>query len=282
MATQEDKDHRGGASGGDPGRRASTLDPDEIAAFSALADGWWDRDGPMKALHRLNPARLAWLRQQLVGHFGRDRDHPRPLAGLTVADIGCGGGLASEPLARLGARVTGIDGSPRAIAAARAHAGAAGLEIDYRIGAAEELAGERFDAVIALEVVEHVAERAAFVAACCACLRPGGPVVLATLNRTLRSFLLAIVAAERVLRWLPAGSHDWRRFVKPSELARDLRRAGASTTAIAGLVFDPLTGRWRLGRDVAVNYMLSAVKAEEPGDRDLPAEPGAGCAAADA
>ena len=259
MATQEDRGKRGDGRGPHP----STLDADEIAAFSALADGWWDRDGPMKALHRLNPTRLAWLRQRLVDHFGRDRDDPRPLAGLTVADIGCGGGLASEPLARLGARVTGIDGSSRAIAAARAHAGAAGLEIDYRVGGAEELAGERFDAAIALEVVEHVADRAAFVAACCACLRPGGPVVLATLNRTLRSFLLAIVAAERVLRWLPPGSHDWRRFVKPSELARDLRRAGASTTAITGLVFDPLAGGWRLGRDVAVNYMLSAVKAPQ-------------------
>lgn len=257
MATQADTApaaRRGGAS--------STLDEGEIAAFSALAGQWWDPDGPLKPLHRLNPVRLAWLRERLVEHFDRDRDARRPLAGLAIADIGCGGGLAAEPLARLGAAVTGIDGSPEAIAAARAHAAAAGLAIDYRVAAAEELAaaGERFDAVIALEVVEHVACRAAFVAACCACLRPGGPIVLATLNRTARSFLLGIVAAERVLRWLPVGSHDWQRFAKPSELARELRRGGARVTGIAGLVFDPLTGRWRLGRDVAVNYMLSAVR----------------------
>ncbi|MBC6439262.1 MAG: bifunctional 2-polyprenyl-6-hydroxyphenol methylase/3-demethylubiquinol 3-O-methyltransferase UbiG [Rhodospirillales bacterium] len=259
MATQQ-ADRATPAAGG-------TVDPDEIETFSAVADRWWDRNGPFRPLHRLNPIRLSYLRDSLAGHFDRDTAEERPLSGLAIADVGCGGGLITEPLARLGATMTGIDASDEAIAVARAHAGTSGLAIDYRASTVEQLAdgGTAFDAVVALEIVEHVADRAAFIAAFCRCVRPGGLIILSTLNRTARSFALGIVGAEYVLRWVPRGTHTWLKFVKPSELARDLRASGASVEDVTGLVFNPLNNRWHLGRDIAVNYMLRARLPESAG-----------------
>ena len=241
---------------------ASTIDADDVARFAAMAAEWWDPDGKFRPLHRFNPVRLGYLRDRLVGHFGGDARSLRPLASLRVLDVGCGGGLIAEPLARMGADVVGIDASDRNIGTAAAHAAESGLAIDYRCAAVEDLAaaGERFDAVLALEVIEHVADRELFLAACAAVCRPGGALVLATLNRTSKSYLFAVVGAEYVLRWLPRGTHDWRRFVRPSELAAGLRPAGVRIVDITGIAYDPLRDDWRLGRDVAVNYMVFGVK----------------------
>ena len=246
----------------DAGPARTTVDSDEIARFAAMAAEWWDPDGKFRPLHRFNPVRLGYLRDRLVAHFGGDVRSLRPLAGLSILDVGCGGGLIAEPLARMGADVVGIDASDRNVRIAAAHAEDGGLAIDYRHAAVEDLAagGERFDAVLALEVVEHVADLGLFLAGCAAVCRPGGALVLATLNRTPKSWLFAIVGAEYVLRWLPRGTHDWRRFVRPSELAAGLGAAGARIADIAGVAYDPLRDDWRLGRDVAVNYMAFAVK----------------------
>ncbi len=258
MATQADR-ARPDSSG--------TVDAREIESFSSVADRWWDEDGPFKPLHRLNPVRLAYLKRSVCDHFGRDASSGRPLSGLAIADVGCGGGLATEPLARLGAAMTGIDASDEAIAVARAHAETSGLAIDYRPLAVEALAasGDRFDALVALEIVEHVADRRAFIAACCRCVRPGGAILLSTLNRTARSFVLGVVGAEYLLRWIPRGAHTWSKFVKPSELARDLRAGGALVEDVTGLGFDPLSNRWFLGRGVSVNYMMRARLPEGAG-----------------
>jgi len=239
---------------------ASTVDDAEVRAFSEVAGQWWDQDGPFKPLHRLNPVRIGYLRDRLVEGSGGNAAPERPLEGLRIADVGCGGGLVTEPLARLGAAMTGLDASAEAIDVARDHARQTGLAIDYRCMAVERLAedGARFDALVALEIVEHVADRAAFVAACCRCVRPGGMVLMSTLNRTAKSFALGIVGAEYILGWVPRGTHTWSKFVKPSELARDLRRGGAAVTDVTGLAFDPRSGRWSLGHDTGVNYMLSA------------------------
>ncbi len=228
----------------------------------ALAERWWDPDGEFKPLHRLNPVRLAYVRDRLAARFGRDPAAPRPLAGLRLVDVGCGGGLLCEPLARLGADVTGIDAGEENVRVAALHAEEAGLEIDYRCTAAETLAaaGERFDAVVSMEVIEHVADPAPFVRACGRLLNPGGALALATLNRTLKSFALAIVAAEYVLGWLPRGTHQWDRFVRPSELARHLREAGLDLADLTGVTYDPLTGEWRQDTDTQVNYLAFAVK----------------------
>lgn len=238
-----------------------SIDAREIAGFAAVADRWWDTDGPFRPLHRINPLRLGYIRDALVAAHGLDGDRDRPLSGLSIADIGCGGGLLCEPLARMGATVTGIDASPEALAVARAHAASSGLAIDYVEATAEQLVaeGRRFDAVTALEIVEHVADRPTFVADCCRLVKPGGSLVLSTLNRTSRAFALAIVGAEYVLRWVPRGSHRWSKFVRPAELARDLRQGGARTLDVRGLAFDPLADRWSLSRDVAVNYIVHAV-----------------------
>jgi len=248
--------------------RTGSIDAREIAGFAAVADQWWDASGPFRPLHRLNPVRLAFIRDALTGHFGLTGDD-RPLAGLEIADIGCGGGLICEPLARMGATVTGIDAAPEALAVARAHAQGAGLAIEYLEGTAEAVVaqGRRFDAVMALEIVEHVADRTAFVADCCRLVKPGGSIVMSTLNRTPRAFALAIVGAEYLLRWVPRGSHRWRKFVRPAELARDLRNGGARTTNVAGLTYDPLGDRWSRSHDVAVNYILhAALDATGAGD----------------
>ncbi|MGO4870318.1 MAG: bifunctional 2-polyprenyl-6-hydroxyphenol methylase/3-demethylubiquinol 3-O-methyltransferase UbiG [Roseiarcus sp.] len=236
---------------------------EEVARFDALGDDWWDPDGPMAPLHRLNPTRLEWLRDTIAAHFRHTGggDEP-PLAGLTLLDIGCGAGLLSEPLSRLGAEVTGLDPAPTSIEIARAHAEATGAKPSYRAGTVEDLASEgaRFDVVLAMEVVEHVADVPAFVAAAASLIKPGGLFALATLNRTLKSFALAIVGAEYVLRWLPAGTHRWEQFVTPDELAAALRAAGLKETQRRGMSFDPLRGEWRLSRDLGVNYFMAARK----------------------
>jgi 2-polyprenyl-6-hydroxyphenyl methylase/3-demethylubiquinone-9 3-methyltransferase len=242
---------------------AASIDPAEIARFSALADEWWDPAGKFRPLHALNPPRLQFLRDRLAGHFGRAPLEPAPLAGLRLLDIGCGGGLISEPMARLGASVIGVDASDKNIGIARLHAAQSGLAIDYRCTSAEDLAaaGERFDAVLALEVIEHVADITSFVSACAQLTRPGGAAVFSTLNRTPQSYLLGIVGAEYVLRWLPRGTHQWERFVRPSELAAALRPHGLTITAMDGLSYQPLAQRWRLSKDLSVNYLAFAAKS---------------------
>jgi len=230
----------------------STADLAETRKFDALARGWWDPRGPMAPLHAMNPARMAWIARRLP-----------PLSGLSVLDVGCGAGLASEWLARRGARVTGLDAARAALEAARAHAALGGLEIAYREGTPEAFAGGPFDAVLALEVVEHVPvpARPAFAAALARLVRPGGWVFLSTLNRTRRSYAFAILGAERVLRWLPKGTHDWNLFPTPAELAASLRGAGLSPTDATGLAPAPLSGGFRAVRDMGVNYMMAARKA---------------------
>ena len=225
----------------------STVDAREIAQFAAIADAWWDEEGAFKPLHRLNPVRLRYIRDNLCAHFGLDSEAPKPLAGLRLADVGCGGGLLCEPLTRMGATVTGIDAAEEGIAAARAHAEAVGLEIDYRAATAESLvaAGESFDAVISMEVLEHVADVDAFLAACRDLTRPGGALALSTLNRTPKSYLMAIVGAEYVLRWLPRGTHDWKKFIRPSELAAALRRQALEMTDLTGIEYSPLALKTR-------------------------------------
>ncbi|MEE8544890.1 MAG: bifunctional 2-polyprenyl-6-hydroxyphenol methylase/3-demethylubiquinol 3-O-methyltransferase UbiG [Alphaproteobacteria bacterium] len=244
------------------GRRGASVDEREVAQFAARAEAWWDTGGPFRPLHALNPTRIAYVRDRVAAHFGRDRDDFEPLSGLSLLDVGCGGGLLAEPMTRLGARVVGIDAGEENVRAAAGHAAQAGLAIDYRGTTVEALAsgGERFDVVLNMEVVEHVADRDAFLAACAELVAPGGAMVVATLNRTWKAYALAIVGAEYVLRWLPRGSHRWDRFVRPSELARALRDGGLEVRDITGLGYDLLTGGWRLGRDVGVNYMVFAVK----------------------
>ncbi|MFO7481019.1 bifunctional 2-polyprenyl-6-hydroxyphenol methylase/3-demethylubiquinol 3-O-methyltransferase UbiG [Oceanibaculum nanhaiense] len=240
----------------------STVDAREIAQFAAIADAWWDEEGAFKPLHRLNPVRLRYIRDNLCAHFGLDSEAPKPLAGLRLADVGCGGGLLCEPLTRMGATVTGIDAAEEGIAAARAHAEAVGLEIDYRAATAESLvaAGESFDAIISMEVLEHVADVDAFLAACRDLTRPGGALALSTLNRTPKSYLMAIVGAEYVLRWLPRGTHDWKKFIRPSELAAALRRQGLNLADLTGIEYSPLADRFSLGDDLGVNYLAFATR----------------------
>lgn len=239
----------------------AAVDPDEVARFEAQAARWWDPDGEAKPLHRINPVRLQFIHDRLAAQFGRDGKSLKPFAGLTLLDIGCGAGLVSEPMARLGFAVTGIDAAADMIAAARTHADEAGLAIDYRTATAETLvaAEARFDAVLALEVVEHVPDHDAFLGAAARLVAPGGALIVSTLNRTPRAFFLGIVAAEHILRWVPAGTHNWRRFRRPSELAGVLRRHGLRVDAIAGIGYDPVRDRSQLTSDIAVNYLLAAV-----------------------
>ena len=243
-------------------RMPGSADRRELKRFAELAGDWWDEAGPMAPLHKLNPVRLAYIRDQLCGHLGRDPKAHACLADVSAVDVGCGGGLLCEPLARMGAAVTGIDLVPANLEVARAHAQAAGLELSYREIAAEQLAAEgaRFDLVCAMEVVEHVADVQSFLSACATLVRPGGALVLATLNRTLRSFALGIVAAEYILGWLPRGTHRWQRFLRPSEVARPLRDHQVRIAHLTGVTYDPLRDRFRLSPDPAVNYMLFAVR----------------------
>ncbi|MEA1649384.1 bifunctional 2-polyprenyl-6-hydroxyphenol methylase/3-demethylubiquinol 3-O-methyltransferase UbiG [Nitrospirillum sp. BR 11164] len=239
----------------------TTVDPGEIQRFSAIAAEWWDEAGKFRPLHKLNPVRLEYLRDRICAHFGRDPLAPQPLRGLRLVDIGCGGGLLSEPLARMGADVVGIDAAERNVKTAATHAMETGTPVDYRHTTAEALvaAGETFDAVLSLEVVEHVADVPLFLDSLAALMKPEGLLAMATLNRTPKSYLMAIIGAEYVLRWLPRGTHDWRKFLKPSELAAGLRATGLTVREVMGLVYSPFNDTFRLdARDLDVNYLLWA------------------------
>lgn len=239
-----------------------TADAEEVARFAALADTWWDESGPFAPLHRFNPVRLKMIRDRVAARFDRDIRQPKPFQGLRLLDIGCGGGLLSEPMTRVGAEVTGIDAAERNVAAARLHAEQSGLAIDYRNVSVEALAeeGARFDVVLNMEVVEHVADVGAFLGAASACLAPGGLIFNATLNRTAKAYALAIVGAEYVLRWLPRGTHDWSKFLKPAELMAQLTMRGLTIEEALGVTYNPLTGRWSESRDLGVNYVVIASK----------------------
>lgn len=238
--------------------KKTTIDAREVGQFDEIGAAWWDENGAMRPLHRLNPVRLAYIRDAIAPDSSATL---RPLKGLSVADIGCGGGLVAEPLCRMGARVTGVDAGQNNIRVAAAHAKKQGLDIEYLATTAEDLAagGRTFDAVTALEIIEHVSDPALFIASICKLVKKDGTLVLSTLNRTARAYLLGIVAAEHVLRWLPPGTHDWKKFLKPSEIARMLEENGFKVTDVQGLVFNPLTGKFALSRtDLAVNYLLTA------------------------
>ena len=237
-------------------------DPSEIAKFEAMAAEWWDPKGKFKPLHMMNPIRLDYITRQVAAEFGRDLTAPAPFAGLRILDIGCGGGLVAEPMARLGARVTGIDPTTRNIEVAKLHAAQSGLSIDYRSVVAESLAeaGEKFDIVLCLEVVEHVPDVGQFVRVLRQLLAPGGLLIVSTLNRTLKSYALAIVGAEYILRWLPRGTHRWDRFVTPDELRGHIEATGLIQREIRGMVYNPLTDVWSLAQDTDVNYLVAAVE----------------------
>ena len=242
---------------------ASSVDGAEIAKFEAMAADWWNPAGKFKPLHMLNPVRLDYITRQIATEFGRDLAAARPFAGLRLLDIGCGGGLLCEPMARLGADVVGADAAARNIPVAQVHARQSGLDIDYRHTTAEALAaaGEAFDVVLNMEVVEHVPDPLAYLTACRQLLRPGGLMIASTLNRNPKSFVLGIVGAEYVMRWLPRGTHDWRRFITPDELFDLLRRAGLDPVDRKGFAFDPLRWAFSLSdRDLTVNYVTSSVK----------------------
>ena len=252
------------------GHPSSTVDDAEVARFSALASQWWDERGEMRMLHRLNPVRLGYIRDRAAVRFARDPKHLDSLAGLRILDIGCGGGILSEPLARLGAAVVGADPSEANIAAAQRHAAEAGVAVDYRCTTAEALAdaGERFDIVLAMEVVEHVADRGLFVRRAAEMVKPGGLMIAATINRTLKSFALAIVAAEYVLGWLPRGTHRWDKLVTPDELERAMEAGGLHAVDGTGVIYNPLADRWQLSGDMDVNYMMTAERpAQDSGSR---------------
>ncbi|MSO99119.1 MAG: bifunctional 2-polyprenyl-6-hydroxyphenol methylase/3-demethylubiquinol 3-O-methyltransferase UbiG [Rhodospirillaceae bacterium] len=243
-------------------QHASTALPDEIAKFSAIADEWWDPQGKFKPLHKFNPERIRFIRDRITDHFKRDPASERPCQGLTLLDIGCGGGLIAEPMTRLGFQVTGIDAAEKNITVARLHAARHGLDIHYQCASPEQLTDTtlRYDVVLALEVVEHVADVDTFLAAAGQLVAPGGAMIAATLNRTLKSLALAKIGAEYVLRWLPIGTHDWRKFVRPSELAAGLRGAGLEMRELRGLSFDLFKDQWTLSGDLDVNYMVFAAR----------------------
>jgi 2-polyprenyl-6-hydroxyphenyl methylase/3-demethylubiquinone-9 3-methyltransferase len=243
-------------------KRASTVDAAEVERFDALAATWWDPRGKMAPLHKFNPVRLQYIRDQAVKHFGRDAKRLDCLDGLRILDIGCGGGILSEPLARLGAHLVGADPAENNIAAAKAHAQAAELEIDYRCSSAEAMAdaGERFDLVLAMEVVEHVTDVTLFVERCAEMVKPGGLMIVGTINRTVASFALAIVGAEYILRWLPRGTHQWDKFVTPNELEIAMEQGGLQVIGDQGVIYNLLADRWQLSSDTGVNYMLAAEK----------------------
>jgi 2-polyprenyl-6-hydroxyphenyl methylase/3-demethylubiquinone-9 3-methyltransferase len=237
---------------------SQSIDPAEVERFDRLSADWWDARGPMATLHKFNPVRVGYIRDQTAVCFERDPKKLDCLKGLRILDIGCGGGILSEPLARLGADMVGADPAEKNIAIATAHAKDQGLAIDYRATTAEALAeaGERFDVVLAMEVVEHVVDVPEFVATCASMVKPGGLMIAATLNRTLKSFALAIVGAEYLLRWLPRGTHQWDKFVTPQELERAFERAGMDVTGERGVIYNLLADRWQLSSDMDVNYML--------------------------
>ena len=240
----------------------SSINPDEVAKFAAMAAQWWDPTGPFKPLHKFNPVRLAYLRRKIDAHFGLSEEAALPFKDLRLLDIGCGGGLLAEPMARLGATVTGIEATAKNIAVASLHAEQNDLDIAYRCATAEQLVAEgaQFDVVLTMEVVEHVADPGPFIADCSRLLAPGGICFAATLNRTAKSFAMAIVGAEYVLGWLPRGTHSWSKFVKPSELARWFRESGLDLEELSGVGYNPLSDSFALTRDVGVNYMMVATR----------------------
>ncbi len=241
----------------------TSVDPAEVAKFEAMAAEWWDPTGKFKPLHMMNPVRLDYITRQIAAEFDRDLAAPAPFAGLRLLDIGCGGGLLSEPMARLGAEVVGADAAARNIPVARLHAEEQGLAIDYRHTTAEALAvgGEVFDVVLAMEIVEHVADPQAFVATCRDLLKPGGLMIASTINRNAKSFMAAIVGAEWVMRWLPKGTHDWAKFITPDELSAHLQRAGLAPVDRKGFVFNPVSWQWSISdRDLSVNYVMAGLR----------------------
>ena len=242
---------------------ATTIDPSEVAKFEAMATEWWDPNGKFKPLHMLNPCRLDYITSQIAAEFDRDLNSDKPFKGLRLLDIGCGGGLLSEPMARLGATVVGADAATGNIPVAQIHARQSGLDIDYRNITAEALAaaGEQFDVVLNMEVIEHVADPLAYLTACQQLLKPGGLHLCSTLNRTAKSFAAAIVGAEFIMRWLPKGTHDWKKFITPEELYNLLRQAGLDPVDKKGFVFNPVAWTWSLSdRDLSVNYVTASVK----------------------
>ncbi len=236
----------------------STIDPQDVARFSAIANEWWDPEGKFKPLHQFNPIRLQYIRDKLCAHFDRNPLSLRPFEGLRILDVGCGGGLIAEPLARMGATVTGIDASEQNTRTAQFHAAESGLDINYNTMTVEELAadGQTFDAVISLEVVEHVANVELFLTSCVDLMRSGGAILIATLNRTPKSFAFGIIGAEYIMRWLPRGTHDWRKFIRPSELVIALRQNNVFVEDITGLTLNPFTDVWRVSDDVSINYIV--------------------------
>lgn len=246
----------------DPARTEtrSTIDQAEVDRFSAMAAEWWDPKGKFRPLHKFNPVRLTYLRDRIADNFGRDATAPQPLKGLRILDIGCGGGLLSEPMARMGADVVGADASEKNIMIARTHAAGSGVAVDYRAVTAESLAeaGETFDVVLNMEVVEHVADVDFFMSTCASMVRPGGLMFVATINRTMKAAALAIFAAENILRWLPRGTHQYEKLVRPEELERPITASGMTVTDRTGVFFNPLSNQWNLSKDMDVNYMIAA------------------------
>ncbi len=243
---------------------ASTVDPVEVAKFEAMAAEWWDPNGKFKPLHMLNPCRLDYIVDQITAEFGRDLKEPQSLKDLRLLDIGCGGGLLSEPMARLGAGVVGADAAEGNLPVARVHAEQSGLDIDYRHTTAEKMAqsGEQFDVILNMEVIEHVADPLAYLTACQRLLKPGGLMICSTINRNPKSFLMAIVGAENIMRWLPKGTHNWNKFITPDELFELLTRAGLNPVDRKGFVFNPLLWSWSIsGRDLSVNYVTASIKS---------------------
>ncbi|KQV39139.1 MULTISPECIES: bifunctional 2-polyprenyl-6-hydroxyphenol methylase/3-demethylubiquinol 3-O-methyltransferase UbiG [unclassified Rhizobium] len=238
----------------------STIDQAEVDRFSAMAAEWWDPRGKFKPLHKFNPVRLAYIRDRVAANFGRDPKAPKPLEGLRLLDIGCGGGLLSEPMARMGAEVVGADASEKNIRIAQTHASGSGVQVDYRAVTAESLAeaGETFDVVLNMEVVEHVADVEFFMTTCASMVRPGGLMFVATINRTVKAAALAIFAAENVLRWLPRGTHQYEKLVRPEELEKPITANGMEVTDRTGVFFNPLSNQWNLSKDMDVNYMIVA------------------------
>ena len=241
----------------------TTIDPAEVAKFEAMAAEWWDPNGKFKPLHLMNPCRLDYITSQIAAEFDRDLSAPQAFKGLRILDIGCGGGLLSEPMARLGATVVGADAAPRNIPVAQVHAEQSGLTIDYRVTTAEDMAaaGEQFDVVLNMEVVEHVADPLAYLTACQQLLKPGGLMICSTLNRNPKSFVMAIIGAEWVMRWLPKGTHDWAKFITPEELYTLILEAGLDPVDKKGMVFNPVSWRWSISdRDLSVNYVTASIK----------------------
>jgi 2-polyprenyl-6-hydroxyphenyl methylase/3-demethylubiquinone-9 3-methyltransferase len=245
-----------------------SVDPDEVARFSAIAEAWWDPHGKFAPLHRFNPVRLGFIREEALERFGRDGSARAPFEGLRLLDIGCGGGLLSEPMRRLGFSVTAVDASPRNIGTARVHAEAGGLEIDYRCATAEQLLAEGiepFDVVLNMEVVEHTADPGQYLRDCTRLVAPGGIMILATLNRTLKALALAKIGAEYVLRWLPRGTHDWNKFLKPDEVRAFLEGEPVSVQGPFGVAYNPLADRWSLSAATDVNYMMTVLRSRADG-----------------